>query len=329
MARLDAIGTSSDAIVDPIFVGGTGRCGTTIVGQLLDQSASIALTRPPELHFLTDEDGLVEVIDTPRRQPPELYRKLRKRAYRSIGGLESDRYLAGSRQTPDRFACLLQARWYDRAGQRGNIRGLVEEVDRADVARVAREFGSEYRRDRVEAARSLLHQIVDPMARRRGKTCWVDTTPPNVRSSVGLFRIYPRLRLINVIRDGRDVAASMTHRLWAPDDVLEAIRYWHDLMLEGHRAMAQLPNDRVLTIQMEDLVSRDRKATFERIVMFLKLEDVASMREWFDSELDAGRGRVGRWRQDLPAERALQVDRLYGEVLTSLRAVGVTVPQGD
>lgn len=325
--RSEAIETSNDAIVDPVFVGGTGRCGTTIVGQLLDRSASIALTRPPELHFLTDEDGLIAVTTTPRRQPPELYRKVRKRAFRALGQLESDRYLALSRQTPDRFACLLQARWYDRVGQRGNICGLVEEVDRADIARAASEFGPAYRRDRVHAARSLMSQIVDPMARHRGKDCWVDTTPPNVSNSVGLFQIYPRLRLINVIRDGRDVAASMTHRPWAPNDVLEAMHRWHDVMLQGHNALTQLPDDQVLTIQMEDLVARDRDATFEQIVTFLELDDVGPMREWFDRELDAGRGRVGRWRSGLSEDRAKQVDSLYGEMLKSLRAAGVTVPQ--
>lgn len=325
---LEPGGTSFEAIIDPIFVGGTGRCGTTVVGKLLDQSPSIALTRPPELHFLTDSDGLIEVTLTARRQPPEFYRKIRKQLYRRTGRLDSERYLELSRQTPDRFACLLQARWYDRIGQRGNICGLVEEVDRGDIVQVARGFGAAYRNDRLAAARSLLHEIVDPMARRRGKSCWVDTTPANVRCGVGLFQIYPRMRLINVIRDGRDVAASMVHRMWAPDDFFEALEYWHDLMLEGHRAMAQLPADRALTVQMEDLVSRDRDATFDRIGAFLQLDDVGSMREWFDTQLDADRGRVGRWRNGLDSYQQVRTNELYGQMLASLRAAGAVVPVG-
>lgn len=316
----------SSAVRDPIFVGGTGRSGTTIIGRLLDQHPEIALTHPPELHFVTDEDGLVEVVLTTRRQPPELWRKIRKRVYRGLGQLESERYLRLSSQTPDRFACLLQARWFDRVDARGRICGLGEEWDRADVAAVARAFGPAYRRDRLAAARSVMAQLVDPMATRQGKSCWVDTTPANSRHADGLFEIYPGLRVINMIRDGRDTAASMTHRTWAPGDLLQALQLWHDLMLAGHRGLAPLPASQFRTFQLEELVERNRAGTFEAIADFLGLTDVDAMWRWFNDELGADRAQIGRWRRGLTAREQAEVDARYAQLLDELRSEGVAVP---
>jgi len=55
---------SAHQLAHPIFVGGTGRSGTTVVGrQLLNRHPLISCTVPAELWFLTDGGGLCDLVD--------------------------------------------------------------------------------------------------------------------------------------------------------------------------------------------------------------------------------------------------------------------------
>ena len=48
--------------VVPVFVGGTGRSGTTVVGDLLGNHSKIRTSTPIEIKFLTNRSGLVDVV---------------------------------------------------------------------------------------------------------------------------------------------------------------------------------------------------------------------------------------------------------------------------
>ena len=46
--------------IQPIFIGGTGRSGTTILSKLLNQVDSV-YTIPQEIRFITDPDGILSL----------------------------------------------------------------------------------------------------------------------------------------------------------------------------------------------------------------------------------------------------------------------------
>lgn len=296
------------------------------MGELLDQHPAMAITRPPELRFLTDSGGLIDTVRSTEPQPPAVVVRARTAALRARARLHGRRYNQVAGGPADLFARQLRTRWYRRVAPTGEVRGLSRELTREQVEAAARAFPRAYRRDRMTAARGLLHDLVDPMATRRGKACWVDTTPHNTRSADGLHEIYPRLRVVNMIRDGRDVAESITHRSWGPNDMDAALVLWRDLMLAGQVALSHLPGDQVLTIQLEDLIARDRQATYERLLKFLGLDDEDAMHDWFDAHLDAGRGSVGSWQRDRDAAEIERIQQRYQQLLGSLREQGVVVP---
>jgi len=49
-------------LLNPVFVGGTGRSGSTIVGDLLDHHPEITLTRPMEVRFITGNNGIADAL---------------------------------------------------------------------------------------------------------------------------------------------------------------------------------------------------------------------------------------------------------------------------
>jgi hypothetical protein len=51
---------------DALFIGGSGRSGTTIAGKLLSRHQEVVLAKPIEIKFLTSGNGLLDLYLNPR-----------------------------------------------------------------------------------------------------------------------------------------------------------------------------------------------------------------------------------------------------------------------
>ncbi len=98
-----------------------------------------------------------------------------------------------------------------------------------------------------------------------------------------LLELFPEMRLVHSVRDGRDVACSVVPMRWGPTDIDEALDWWARKVEAGFAACDALPADRLLVMQMESLVEAERDREYARLLAFLGLEDDAAMREYFDS----------------------------------------------
>ena len=78
-------------------------------------------------------------------------------------------------------------------------------------------------------------------------------TPRNLLHAPDLHQLFPEARFINVIRDGRDVAASLISLNWMPGP-FEALDWWAARMRQGDKALASLPADRVHHVSFERLL---------------------------------------------------------------------------
>ncbi|GLK53411.1 sulfotransferase family protein [Maricaulis virginensis] len=106
----------------------------------------------------------------------------------------------------------------------------------------------------------------------------IEKTSLNIAAFEQLGRLLPQAKFIHVVRDGRDVAASLLDRDWRdangqayphvsrPD---AALKYWFDLTGIGLRADQALAG-RIHRVRYEDLVKRPR-ATLTALTAFLGL----------------------------------------------------------
>jgi hypothetical protein len=206
--------------VRPIFVGGSGRSGTTITGQLLGSHSQIWSTFPREVRFVTDSGGLLDlVLGTRTRiqhlderlQPEELSESIKLRLAALVASKKNraDTNLAG-------FLRGMRGRWWLRSSPTGTPRGLHRGFDRGSFLEKVDAFEATYPRGAREAAARLVDRLLGEKAAAERATAFVDTTPPNAENAHRLLDIFPDAKILHLVRDCRDSAASVVKKSGAP-----------------------------------------------------------------------------------------------------------------
>ena len=283
----------------PVLIGGTGRSGSTIVGDMLDHHPELTLTRPMEVRFITGHEGFAEALHVHLADGRRKGRKASKTAV-------------------DRLA----NRWYKRT----DTVGLHQSVTSEQLAMWSQQYLDSVDADPLTATRLLVHRIMDAIADRLGATRWVDTTPANARLADYVEPIYPESKVIVVTRDGRDVAASFVSQSFGPDDVFEALTLWEARMLRSYQAIAASRPDRILVLLLLDLVVADRSGSITTLCDFLGVPVAPEMVAWFDQNVSPEQMHPGRWRSQFTPEITARVDEQYSAACTRLIGHGIPIP---
>jgi sulfotransferase family protein len=224
------------------------------------------------------------------------------------------------------------------AGAVGSLPGFVDLGELAPLKAAIPALTSASEED---AARELHHVIerVRTLSAVRGRRA-VEQTPEMSFLVPAALRAYPQATVVHLIRDGRDVVASLLERGWlsrersGADDVGAAYgshtRFWVEpdrreefaRVSDAQRAAwawrrylttAQASSGRTFEIRYEDLVN-DKSATAARLA-----EELGVPTEKVESQLAAASPRsVGRWRDDLTEDQVNDVMREAGDVLREL-----------
>ena len=286
---------------DLVCTGGTGRSGSTIVGHLLDHHPAFVLSRPMEVRFITGNDGVVDALRVGIRKPGS------QRA----------------RDAAQRAAERILERWYYRAAHVGLHTALARE----EIERLTHEYLATFDADPLQASRRLSDAILTAVAATLRPGRLVDTTPANARKADLLEPLYPHSKVIIVIRDGRDVAASFTRQSFGPDDVFEALDQWASRMIKSHQAAQASTPSRIHIVDLADLVRDARGDSVAALMAFLEVDSDAGMTTWFDTEMTADGAHIGRWRSDFDAETTQRIDERYHELIDELAGQGVRIPK--
>lgn len=290
-------------IRDPIFVGGTQRSGTHATAGLIGAHREVAHL-PREMKFHAHHLGLPGVI--------------------------------AGRTSPRAFGRRMREFWWKRPYREGRTRGLYKTIprerfdaavagflDAASSAPLRERLPRRPRPDLVGPSRELVKALFDPVAAEQGAPRWVEMSPRNAQFAPELVQMFPGMKLVHSVRDGRDVACSLVRLPFGPDDVLAALARWNLHLRRADASVRRLPRDRVLTMRLEELLLTRREERFAALLEFCELEEDAAIRATFDSELTAENGHLGRWRVELGEAERDELDRRYREVLAQMAADGI------
>ena len=250
------------------------------------------LSIPPETHFV-----------------PQVVRKLRPNFDR------------------DRFVKLVAGhrRWGDFHLDPGDLRTRLDE-------------------DRAKGVGDALRSFYLLYADGHGKSRFGDKTPRYLMNMRPIAKALPEAAFIHLLRDGRDVALSKADRSGRP--AAESAQLWRDRIAKARRQSRRL--DTYLELRYEELVE-DPEPNLRRVCEAIELdfdpvmlryhegagERLAELGDAFRSEDDVRpaadrraahemttrppeRGRVARWRTEMPAADREAFEREAGELLAEL-----------
>lgn len=305
--------------VIPVFVGGTGRSGTTVMGDLLGKHPDVRTSTPIEIKFLSNRSGLLDVVfgrdDSLNRKKDSVsvihFRTYRKRKLREKEKLAN--ILA-------EFEDQVWNKWWDIDAPPPHGRGLISGISRPNLEKLMTALRRDLKINRIWAARRFMKRFIALQDEAGSEKYWVETTPMNIPTADKLLKLFPNALFITMVRDPRDVIASLLTKNWGPTTPMEGLTWIEKRLTDGHNALKAVPTKQKITIALEDLAIVNREETYRRLTNFLGITDSPQMRKFFEEELTPENATSGRWKKEISspefdaayAARKLRLTELSG-----------------
>lgn len=115
----------------------------------------------------------------------------------------------------------------------------------------------------------MVSRVFEAWAEKDGKPRWGDKTPRYVLEIPLLVKLFPKAKILHIIRDGRDVAVSWLRAGFGPRNLFTAAHAWCSMVEAGRRASAGLDRERYLEVRYEALVA-ETAGTMREVCAFLE-----------------------------------------------------------
>jgi len=254
----------------PIFIGGTGRSGTSVLGKLLSEHPDIIYFG--ESRFLIDGGGVYDAIND----------------------------YVGKDIFEKKILCTLRSRMIESLRHQGyNTRNLFIEK------KVKRIFDTCFVSPEIsEDCASIFVRCMYEygMGNFRGNVLLEKTPHTNIMADF-LYRTFPNIRYMHIIRDPRDVYCSMLCQTWGPNNLKGFINYYNDNMIKAWNSYVDVPRSNYMIYSIERIVNNPT-LYIRRILNFTGLSYTPKTLTKYIRHISKKRAHVCRWKEQLDAEDA-------------------------
>jgi hypothetical protein len=305
----------------PVFSGGTGRSGTTLIGKILGKHPRVHAGRPYEIKFLTGRNGLLDLLGDNLNS--EQTQKSNVEKFSTF--LNSSLRPNVSQKQLTAFHEKITQEWWQRQGKHGGTAGLFQGFDFEDLERKLATLEAEYVTHPVCSTRKFFYDFIASNKYITRAEFVVDTTPTNIERSGQISQFLTNAKFIHMQRDGRDTISSVLREPWGPSDPMKAIQWWKSKVLKAKTATSTLASYSILDISLEDLVGEKKEVTYLTLLKFLELEDAQEMWNYLENEVNSENAHMNRWREDPLLNQHFQ--KKFQEACNELEDLGLVLSQ--
>jgi hypothetical protein len=282
----------------PIFIGGTGRSGTTGLGDLLNEHSLVRTSNPTEIKFLANRGGFLDVVFGSLNSQLEKREKISIFHYRTFRQ-RAQKDLLQKSQRFDEFSNKIWERWWEIDGPAPHGPGLHVGIEKEDLQNILSRYSHSIKKKPLKHARKFMDSFISLQKNHKGEKYWAETTPMNISYSHRLTKLFPEAKFIVIRRDPRDVIASLLTKDWGPNTPLEGIEWIEARLRADNDALRSVDPDQVLVIHLEDLVTNSPEQTYSKLLDFLGLQDELAMQTFRTTKMTAENASLGRWKKEI------------------------------
>ena len=151
----------------------------------------------------------------------------------------------------------------------------------------------------LSSCRKFFYEFVVAQDDAADELFWVETTPMNIASASRIRTLIPNARFINMVRDPRDVIASLMKMHWGPEDPMSGLQWVEKRLLAGSSELKKLPNETYLTISLESFSNKDRDETFAKLFNWIGIEPSRPTVDFLNTVITGEKTSAGRWRTEI------------------------------
>ena len=333
-----------------IFIGGTGRSGTTILYRALGCHQHI-YALPKEMRFITEPDGVMNLVDAlttrysinqsrealykfdrlmreyltdpnsliyPNYNLPEwigeeFYFARLDRFCEELVDFKYNGISAPLRpQNSKEDEGVWKKQFLDIAKRRRGHSGDIPQFNFPQrEINVVKYFGE--REEMLTRAASFIDDLFMHVTAGHDKQTWCEKTPTNLQSIDFLWELFPQAVFIHMIRDPRGVLESMRKVRWTPDNTRDLCRYLIKIYDRWFDLKAQVDvgKFRFLEIKLDHLAAYPL-ATLEKISEFCNLPNV------YHDLPEISKEKVNGWQSQMSTEDLQLCNELLGDYIVRL-----------
>ena len=328
-------------MIGPIFIGGAGRSGTTLLNRLVGRHRQV-FSFDHETRFIVDPDGIIFLLDalttrysaanarealrrferlvrveltTPKRHPYFGY-DLTTSIEPAFLQERTDRYVASlvygsfaghdAPDVPVSMGPIARAVW----------RRKNRENERHTGGASLKLVRFQPDRERIlSTTSSYIDDLFTHAANARGKEAWCEKTPSNFLHFDFLHELFEGVVLVHVKRDPRGVVSSMRRKPWAPGDVHGACHYLQSIYERWFQVREHLEANSVrwIEVKLEELCEAP-------IGVLSSIFAIAGIEPDVRDEMiqDVSRQRATRWESTIDARDRIIIETLLGDHIKRL-----------
>ncbi|MFT5585846.1 MAG: hypothetical protein ACI9VR_003439 [Cognaticolwellia sp.] len=279
----------------PVFIGGAGRSGTTLMVDLLGLH--------PQLSPVYETDFVPSLIKIIAAPAPAADRA-------EAVSLLMDRWTACLQDRPS--GKRAHERYHHGPHYLRFTRQTAMELTDNLVAEIA--GGTPWR-----GLQKLVLELFAEHAAADGKPYWINKNPSYVLRLPELSKLFPGMKFIHCVRDGRAVAASAMTRSWGPKTIAGAATWWSERVVEG-LLFEQAHPGQVLRVRYEALL-QDPVQTFSTIEAWLGLPAGGIVDRHHRAGFAFDPSRLDAWKTQLTLAQQTEFGTAAGR---TLRLLGYT-----
>lgn len=307
-----------------LFIVGCPRSGTSWVTSLVASHPSVVAV-PIETHAYS-------LVYEPFVRLPEQGLSARLKSWKGILRRYGPKPLLMGFHSSDIWRGILRNYQIMNKENSHGLRFLVDYAELSQLVKTAQQ-GSGVDLDQAEQVISEMFDLFFQKYGKAGQTL-LEKTPLHIRYSDRILQRFPEARVIEVIRDGRDVCASYDalaqQHAWAKVGTAGAISQWKQCIEQGQRLRENSAfSARMYSVHYESLKA-DPEAELQQIFEFAQLPATAQQIKDFVDAASIERiaikgegqyvrkGSVGDWKNRLSDEDVALCNAIAGKQLRQL-----------